>query len=171
MFGFNRGNRVAYWCSTRLTASEAICVGLLMVVAFAGISVWQWKLLNTNVVLMLLFVMLVGLLILAWGLVRYYRPGMETRYVVLDNWSHRLFLGNKWLFVLFTGGVYMLAATVFALVLDCIWWLSGGLEADYWAKVLRLRRLAGVGLFFVVGALKSSLDYYYYYKWLRTQRQ
>ncbi len=167
MFGFNHGNEVVYQCSTRLTAGSSIGVGMFVVLVFAWVLGSQWQLMNGGNLCAIVAFMLVGVLIFVRGVYLYRRPSMEARRVVLGNLTHRLYLCNKPLFVLFTGGVYVLVVVAVTLAFDLIWWGTEGFESGYWTDRFRLRRLYIVALAFVGGALKCYMEYYYYTKWLR----
>ena len=144
MFGFNQGSEVVYQCSTRLTAGSGIGVGVFVALVFAWILGRNWLLMDKGNLWMIAVFMLVGVLIALRGVYLYCRPRVETRHIVVGNLTHRLYLRNKPLFVLFTGGVYALVVVGF-----------------------RLRNLMIVALAFVGGALKYYLDYYYYSRWLK----
>lgn len=167
MSAFNYGSEVVYQCSTRLTAGSGIGVGLFIVLAFAWILGRQWQLMDWGNLCGISAFILVGVFFIVRGVCLYRRPRVETRRVVVGNLTHRLYLRNKPLFVLFTGGVYALAVAVVTLVLDLVWWSVDGFEGALWAGRFRLRSLVLVALAFVGGAVKYYLDYYYYSRWLK----
>lgn len=167
MFGFNQGSEVIYQCSTRLTASSGIGVGVFIALVFAWILGRDWLLMDKGNLWMIAVFMLVGVLIALRGVYLYCRPRVETRHIVVGNLMHRLYLRNKPLFVLFTGGVYALVVVGVTLVFDLIEWAVEGFDAAVWADRFRLRNLMIVALAFVGGALKYYLDYYYYSRWLK----
>lgn len=167
MIGFNRGSEVIYQCSTRLTAGSGIGVGVFIALVFAWILGRDWLLMDKGNLWMIAVFMLVGVLIALRGVYLYCRPRVETRHIVVGNLTHRLYLRNKPLFVLFTGGVYALVVVGVTLVFDLIEWAVEGFDAAVWADRFRLRNLMIVALAFVGGALKYYLDYYYYSRWLK----
>ena len=157
MIGFNSGSEVIYQCSTRLTAGSGIGVGVFIALVFAWILGRDWLLMDKGNLWGIAAFMLVGVLIALRGVYLYCRPRVETRHIVVGNLTHRLYLRNKPLFVLFTGGVYALVVVGVTLVFDLIEWAVEG----------RLRNLMIVALAFAGGALKYYLDYYYYSRWLK----
>ena len=167
MIGFNSGSEVSYRCSTRLTAGSGIGVGVFIALVFAWILGRNWLLMDKGNLWMIAVFMLVGVLIALRGVYLYCRPRVETRHIVVGNLTHRLYLRNKPLFVLFTGGVYALVVVGVTLVFDLIEWAVEGFDAAVWADRFRLRNLMIVALAFVGGALKYYLDYYYYSRWLK----
>lgn len=167
MFGFNQGSEVVYQCSARLTAGSGIGVGVFIALVFAWILGRDWLLMDKGNLWGIAAFMLVGVLIALRGVYLYCRPRVETRHIVVGNLTHRLYLRNKPLFVLFTGGVYALVVVGVTLVFDLIEWAVEGFDAAVWADRFRLRNLMIVALAFVGGALKYYLDYYYYSRWLK----
>ena len=128
MFGFNQGSEVGYQCSTRLTAGSGIGVGVFIALVFAWILGRDWLLMDKGNLWMIAVFMLVGVLIALRGVYLYCRPRVETRHIVVGNLTHRLYLHNKPLFVLFTGGVYALVVVGVTLVFDLIEWAVEGLR-------------------------------------------
>lgn len=167
MIGFNSGSEVIYQCSTRLTAGSGTGVGVFIALVFAWILGRDWLLMDKGNLWGIAAFMLVGVLIALRGVYLYCRPRVETRHIVVGNLTHRLYLRNKPLFVLFTGGVYALVVVGVTLVFDLIEWAVEGFDAAVWADRFRLRNLMIVALAFVGGALKYYLDYYYYSRWLK----
>ena len=142
-------------------------MGVFIALVFAWILGRDWLLMDKGNLWMIAVFMLVGVLIALRGVYLYCRPRVETRHIVVGNLTHRLYLRNKPLFVLFTGGVYALVVVGVTLVFDLIEWAVEGFDAAVWADRFRLRNLMIVALAFVGGALKYYLDYYYYSRWLK----
>ena len=141
MFGFNQGSEVVYQCSTRLTAGSGIGVGVFIALVFAWILGRDWLLMDKGNLWGIAAFMLVGVLIALRGVYLYCRPRVETRHIVVGNLTHRLYLRNKPLFVLFTGGVYALVVVGVTLVFDLIEWAVEGFDDRVGGGRLRCRRM------------------------------
>ena len=103
MFGLNQGSEVVYQRSTRLTAGSGIGVGVFIALVFACMLGRDCLLMDKGNLWGIAVFMLVGVLIALRGVYLYCRPRVETRHIVVGNLTHRLYLRNKPLFVLFTG--------------------------------------------------------------------
>ena len=166
MFGLKyvRFKLVEFECSPVPEGKMFVAVGLFIAVLTAmGAIVNSGMPLFLPVTLGLVSVGCIGFGVYYWA----FRYGPVKRQVVIGNWCHRLYLRNKPLFVLFTGGVYALVVVGVTLVFDLIEWAVEGFDAAVWADRFRLRNLMIVALAFVGGALKYYLDYYYYSRWLK----
>lgn len=167
MLGINRGTAVKYQCSRRASARIQLLVCFCVLLFIGSLALLKWHEQDMDAFIGILFAGSLVLLYMVWPAYRYFRPGLETRTVMLGGWAHRLYLRSRPLFLLCTGSISAVVVLVVKLLFD---WMEKGSVEGLWADYFDVKFLVFLAFCFVAGAAKSYGEFASYYKWLRTQK-